>query len=61
MNLFNNPRVTKKTLCKNGARTHIEEAHDHAIGWHAFSWHAFSLEQLIPNDLTKQNPISRLD
>jgi hypothetical protein len=28
------------------------KAHDRAIGWHAFS-----LEQLIPDDLTKLNPI----
>jgi hypothetical protein len=58
MDLFNNPKVTKKDTLQNGARTHNEGmfAHDRAIGWHAFS-----LEQLIPNDLTKQNPISRLD
>jgi hypothetical protein len=44
------PKSQKKTL-QNGARTHIK-AHDRVIGWHAFS-----LEQLIPDDLTKLNPI----
>jgi hypothetical protein len=43
------PKSPKKTL-QNGARTHV--GHDRAIGWHAFS-----LEQLIPNALTKLNPI----
>jgi hypothetical protein len=46
------PKSQKKTL-QNGARTHnVFSAHDRAIGWHAFS-----LEQLIPDDLTKLNPI----
>jgi hypothetical protein len=46
------PKSQKKTL-QNGARTHsVVFAHDRAIGWHAFS-----LEQLIPDDLTKLNPI----
>jgi hypothetical protein len=42
------PKSQKNTL-QNGARTH---PHDGTIGWHAFS-----LEQLIPDDLTKINPI----
>jgi hypothetical protein len=53
MHLFNNPKVTKKKTLQNGARAHkVVLAHDRAIGWHAFS-----LEQLIPDDLTKLNPI----
>jgi hypothetical protein len=43
------PKPQKKTL-QNEARTHLD--HDRAIGTHAFS-----LEQLIPDDLTKLNPI----
>jgi hypothetical protein len=54
MDLFNNPKVTKKNTLQNGARTHMGVFFpDHR----AIGWHPFSLEKLIPNDLTKLNPI----